>query len=320
MKTKVFVTVFAILFSLFAAAQSTKKEAVDAYNEGAQIIKQDPKGALDKLYLSLKISNELAEEGEETKVLAESLIPRTHFEFAMKLYQEKKMYETLEQLEKAKEMAKKFGDNTTKQRVERTIPQFYNQMGVTNYRSNNFEKAIEYFNKALAIKPDYTDPYINMALSYEKMNNFEKMLETLKKTIEVANATNERSKADDATTKAKAYLLRKGDEALKANKNREAIEWLNRSLEFDANDASVYFALTINSIALKDWDNAITNANTALEKNTNGSIDVNGVYFQLGTAYYGKGNTVEACKAFSNVNGAFKARAEYEMKEVLKCN
>lgn len=322
MNTKPFLklfTVIGLLCPLLLFSQTTKKDAVDAYNSGAQMIKQDPKAALESLYLSLKLSTELGEEGEETKILAESLIPRTHLELAMKFYGEKKMYETLDQLEKAKELAEKYNDNSTKQRVERTIPQFYNQMGNTQYRSNNFDKAIEYYNKAIKVKADYPDPYLGISLSYEKLNDFDKMLESLKKTIEVANGVNDRNKADDAITKAKAFLLRKGDEAQKANKNSEAIKWFTRSLEFDSNDGSVYYALCINFNALKDWDNAIANGNLALEKG-NGSVDANGVYFQIGTAYQGKGIASEACKALGNAQGSFKAAAEYQMKEVLKCN
>jgi tetratricopeptide (TPR) repeat protein len=322
MNAKQFIKLFAIIgffcpLALFG--QATKKDAVDAYNAGAQIIKQDPKAALESLYLSLKLSTELGEDGEETKILAESLIPRTHLELAMKFYGEKKMYETLEQLEKAQELAEKYNDNSTKQRVERTIPQLYNQMGNTQYRSNNFEKAIEYYNKAIKAKTDYPDPYLGISLSYEKLNDFDKMLESLKRTLEVANSVNDRNKAEDATTKAKAFLLRKGDEAQKANKNAEAVKWFTRSLDFDPNDGSVYYALSINFNALKDWDNAIANGNLALEKG-NGSIDSNGVYFQIGTAYQEKGMSNEACKAFSNAQGSFKAAAEYQMKEKLKCN
>ncbi|HPJ46275.1 MAG TPA: hypothetical protein PL017_09265, partial [Tenuifilaceae bacterium] len=114
----------------FATIAQTKKEAVDAYNNGATMIKENPQGALDKLYESIKISEQLGEEGEETKVLAESLIPSVHFELAMKLYKEKKSVETLEQLEKAEETAVKYGDAKTQQKVEKTIPKLYYAMGV----------------------------------------------------------------------------------------------------------------------------------------------------------------------------------------------
>lgn len=323
MRTKKLTTLLIVAFTFalsFTVIAQSKKEAVDAYNSGATLMKENPEAALEQLYLSLKLSDELGEDGEETKVLAESLIPTTHWEYAMKLYKDKKMYETLEQLEKAEETAVKFGDTKTQQRVEKTIPKLYYAMGVTNYKEDKFEKAIEYYNKALNFNPEYPDPVLGIALSYEKQEDYEKMLEYLKKTIEVANAANDREKSEDALKKAKAYLLRNGDEAQKANKNKDAVEWFGRVLEFDANDGSVYYVLAINYNSLKDWDNAIANANIAIEKG-NGSLDIPGLYYQLGLAYQGKGSNDDACEAFSKaLSGTYKTAAEYQMKEVLKCN
>ncbi len=306
------------LFPLTTFGQG-KKEAVDAYNSGAQMIKDNPAGALENLLLSIKISEQLGEEGEETKVLAEGLIPRTHLGLAMKLYGEKKMFETLEQLEKARETADKYNDKTTKQRAEGIVPKLYNQMGNTEYRANNFEKAIEYYNKAISIKAETPENFLGIALSYEKQNDFEKMLEYLKQTIEVANKVNDRNKADDAVNKAKAYLSRKADESVKANKRDEATIFLNRWLEFDSNDVLVYRSLFLNYCELKDWDNAISNGKIVVEKSA-ATVDLSDIYFQLGVAYQGKGNKEEACSTFSKVSGTLKARADYEMKEVIKCN
>ena len=311
----------ALAFALpFAAFSQGKKEAVDAYNTGATMIKENPEEALNKLYESLKISEGLGEEGEETKVLAESLIPGAHFSLAMKLYKEKKTVETLEQLEKAEETAVKYNDAKTQASVEKTIPKFYYAMGVTSYKEENFDKSIEYYNKAIHFKPDYTDPFLGIALSYEKKNDNEKMIEYLKKTIEVGTAANDVAKVDDAKKKAKSFYLRSGDEAQKAEKYAEAIESFIRAQEFNGDDGSILYQLSINYNLLKDWDNAIKNATLALEKGSE-TIDKAGVYYQLGVSYEGKGDKEEACKAYSNaLSGNYKANAEYKMKEVLKCN
>ena len=304
----------------FATIAQTKKEAVDAYNSGATMIKENPQGALDKLYEAITISEQLGEEGEETKVLAESLIPGVHFEFAMNLYKQKKSVETIEQLEKAEETAVKFGDAKTQQKVEKTIPKLYYAMGVNHYKADEFEKAIEYYNKAIQFNGGFSDPILGLALSYEKMEDYEKMLEYLAKTIEVAKKTNDNGKAEDALKKAKGYLMRNGDEAQKAEKFDDAVKYFSRVLEFDENDGSIYYVLAINYNSLKNWDKAIENANIAVEKG-NGTIDSAGVYYQLGVAYQGKGSNAEACESFSKaLSGSYKAAAEYQMKEVLKCN
>jgi tetratricopeptide (TPR) repeat protein len=119
-------------------------------------------------------------------------------------------------------------------------------MGNTEYREENFEKAIDYYKKAIEVKADYPDPYLGIALSHEKQENFDGMLDYLKQTIEVSNAANDRKRAEDAQRKAKGYLLRVGDEAQKAKRFEEAIEFLERALEFDDTDATLLYAIAVN--------------------------------------------------------------------------
>ena len=313
------VLTIALALPMFGLSQ-TVKEAVEAYNAGASIIKEDPQGALEHLYRALEISEDLEYDCKETKDLAESLIPQAHYQSAMLLYRQKQMYETLDQLEKALETSKKYFDKKTQASVERIIPQLYNQMGNSEYRADNFDKAINYYKKAIEIKSDYPDPYLGVSLAYEKMEDYENMLVYLKQTIEVANKANDRSKAEDAQRKAKGYLLRNGQEAQQAKKHAEAIDWYTKVLEFDNTDGTVYFVLAVSNSELKNWDKVVEYSELALAK-ANGSLDEAGIYYQMGVAYQNQGDTIQACQAFGNaLSGSYRAAAEYQIKEVLKCN
>lgn len=310
----------AIAFGPFVGEAQTLKEATEAYNTGATLLQdKKPQEAIEFLYKALEISEDLEFEGTEIKRNAEDLIPTAHFQYAMNLYRAKDMYGSLEQLEKAQETSKSYGDRRTLGRVQSIIPQLYNQMGNTEYRADNFEKAISYYEKAIGVKADYSDPYLGIALSMEKQENFDGMLEYLKKTMEVSLQTNDRNKADDAQKKAKAYLLRKGDEAQKAKKHEEAIAFFKKALEFDDNDGTIYFVLAINNSELKLWENVVEFSKLALEKG-NGNLDEAGIHYQMGVAYQNQGDTTQACEAFTKaLTGSFRAAAEYQMNEVLKC-
>lgn len=319
-KMKFLIVAITLVFALpFISEAQTVKEAVEAYNSGASMLKDNPAGALEKLYQALEISEELDYDGQETKLLAQSLIPKAHQQLAMNLYRDKNLPETLDQLEKARKTAKEYGDNGTLARVEKIIPQLYNQMGNSEYRDEKFEKAIEFYQKSIEVKVDYPDPYLGIALSYEKQENYDSMLEYLKKTIEVANSVNDKNKADDAQKKAKAYLLKNGDSAQKDKNYNEAIEFFTKILEFDQGDGTIYFLLAVNYNELKNWDMVIDNCKLALE-HANGSLDKAGIYYQMGTAYQKLEKNTEACEAFRNTSGSYSAAAEYQMKEVLKCN
>lgn len=310
---------FTLALPFFGFSQ-TVKEAVEAYNAGASIIKENPQGALEHLYRALELSEDLDYDGKETKELAESLIPQAHYQAAMLLYRQKKMNETLDQLEKALETSKKFFDKKTQSSVERIIPQLYNQLGNSEYRANDYEAAINHYKKAIDIKPDYPDPYLGISLSYENLENYESMLDYLKQTIEVANNANDRGKAEDAQRKAKGYLLRNGQEAQQGGKHEAAIEWFTKVLDFDKTDGSVYFVLAVSNSELKNWDKVVEYSKLALE-NANGSLDEAGIYYQMGVAYQNQGDTTQACQSFNNaLSGSYRAAAEYQIKEVLKCN
>ena len=66
-------SILALLFftvSLVGVAQ-TKKEAVDAFNEGVTLVKTDPDGAIKAFNKCIELSEQLGEEGDETKLAAE---------------------------------------------------------------------------------------------------------------------------------------------------------------------------------------------------------------------------------------------------------
>ncbi|MFO8023374.1 MAG: tetratricopeptide repeat protein [Perlabentimonas sp.] len=319
-KLKALLFVLTLMVALPSAGfAQTVREALEEYNAGASIIKEDPDKALEHLYRALEISEDLDLEGREAKELTESLIPRAHLQRAMNLYRAKKMLECIDEMEKARETAEQYFDGNTTKRVERIMPQLYNQLGNREYRADNFEKAISYYKKAIEIKSDYPDPLYGIARAKQKQENDEEMLEYLKKTLEVANEVNDRDKADDAQRKGKNHLIRKGDKAQKAKNHEEAVEFFTQALEFDNTDGTIYFLLAVSHTELENWEEVVENSNKALE-NPN-ELDEAGVYYQMGVAHQNLGNKSAACEAFNNaLSGSYRAAAEYQINEVLKCN
>jgi tetratricopeptide (TPR) repeat protein len=59
----------------------------------------------------------------------------------------------------------------------------YNNMGALLGKMSLFARAIEYFNKAIALSPDYTDAYYNRGVTYVLIDQFGKALEDFNKAI-----------------------------------------------------------------------------------------------------------------------------------------
>jgi tetratricopeptide (TPR) repeat protein len=304
-------------FLPFHAVAQTKSDAIAAYEAGANLIETDPEAALVQLYLALEISD--SNEFYDIKEAVERLIPGTHYKLAEKFYREKKMYETLDQFEKALETAKLYFDRSTQQKVERNTPRLFLKMGGDERKDGNFEKAIHYYLKVIELKADMPEPYLGIALCYEKLENDEQMIEYLKKTLDVANQVNDRERADDAIKKANVYFLTNAQEAEKNKEYLKAIEFYTKYLEFDPNDVGAIFKIGDNNLILKEWDKAIDFFNQALAKG-NGSIEPALIYYQIGVAYQGKNLKNEACQAFRNAkSGQYEANAKYQMDQ-MKCN
>ena len=73
----------------FSVMSQTLKEAVDAYNEGAALMKTDPAGAIKAFEKCASISEQLGEEGTETKTNAEKQLPTLYYTVAMNTYKTK---------------------------------------------------------------------------------------------------------------------------------------------------------------------------------------------------------------------------------------
>ena len=98
------------------------------------------------------------------------------------------------------------------------------------------------------------------------------------------------------------------------------IKYLKNSLEFDGENATAYFLLSQICNSQSKWEEAIENANKAMEYEKDDPEEKAKIYFELGNAFSGKGENSNACDAYKkSAIGAFKAAAEYQIEHVLKC-
>jgi transitional endoplasmic reticulum ATPase len=68
---------------------------------------------------------------------------------------------------------------------ELSLEHEYHNLGNDYYKINEFDKAIEHYNKALEIRPDLLETYFNRGLAYTRKQMYDKALEDLTKVIEL---------------------------------------------------------------------------------------------------------------------------------------
>jgi Tetratricopeptide repeat. len=311
-----------LLTSGLALGQSTTKDAAEAFNAG--VTANEAKNyteAVIQFNKALDICSQVGAEADEIKLQAEKVIPSVEFNIGLGLYNQKKIEEAISQIDKAKELAIKYGDEKTQKKAERVVPQLYNFLGNGALRDGQYDKAIEFYGKAIALDANYSKCYLGMGLAYSKMNNLDKAIESFDKTIEVGTATNKTEDVKDAKISARDNLLIQAAAEQKKENFADAYKHFSQSLQYDDRSTDAYLGLAAASNKLSKFDDAIENINKALPLLEGSSDSIKApYYFALGNAFLGKKDNTNACDAYKKASfGTFKEAAEYQIKEVLKC-
>jgi tetratricopeptide (TPR) repeat protein len=174
---------------------------------------------------------------------------------------------------------------------------------------------------AIARDPDMAGAYFVLGVCYQNLQNEAKMDENYKLAIEKGTAIGDTKNAQSAKTQLTKYYNNAGATAQRAQKWDDAIAAFSKTVDVDPENSDAYYSLSSCYNSKKSWDNAISNGVKALELRSGGDAKaLDGVYYQLGTAYAGKNDTAKACESFKKVaNEPFLAGAKYQIETALKC-
>jgi cysteinyl-tRNA synthetase len=92
-------------------------------------------------------------------------------------------------------------------------------MGVVLYQDKEFEKALKYFKKTLDLKPGYYEPYAKIGATYDKLGEYNKAIEYLNKALDFI-----RDNLNTAGAIATISELLKDNEISKANQYKTLLE------------------------------------------------------------------------------------------------
>lgn len=153
----------------------------------------------------------------------------------------------------------------------------------TNRDSANyyFAKAISDFDRAIELKPNQKDVYINRSASYGKSGNYEKALENLDIYINF-----DTSNAMAYSNRGLAYNgLKRYDEAIKD---------FNRAIALDSSMESAYYNRSITHRILENYQAAVDDLTKVVELNPNNSQ----AYYYRGLYLMVEGRKNDACEDF----------------------
>lgn len=305
-----------IVLGITAMAQ-TINEAGEAFNQGIQFTKDNNYTEALKAYQNtITICEQLGDEGIDLKMKAEQQMPSTYYNLAKSYYEAKQYTDAIANFELSATWADELGEEKTADAARTYLAGIYTAIGNSDYKDEEFEKAIESYTKAISFMADYYKAYYSLGLTYKKQDKIAEMKTAMDKVLELAPAddkTATNAKSVTATT-----FLNEGAVALQKGAYTEAIEHLNVSLIYDEAEPKTHYYLAFAYQNIKDFDNTIASAAKAIEL----SYEVPGdAWFLIGQANEGKGDTAAACEAYKKVtDGPNVEPAKYQVTQVLKCN
>ena len=188
----------------------------------------------------------------------------------------------------------------------------YFQKSLAQKKAQDLEGAKASLEECLKLKDDFDAAYNALGIVQFSIGNFQEARINFEKFLTLSNKeeTNKSVKKNLSITYYKLSVeeVTKGDTI-------KAIEYLNKSIEYDNYDAT-YFSLAKLYAANGEWDKSISAAENALKYKS--KITEGGPYFYMGKSYKGKGDIQKAKEMFekSKTDPAFQKLAEYELSQL----
>ena len=158
----------------------------------------------------------------------------------------------------------------------------YNNMGIALKIQGKLEEAIEAFKKALSLQPDYAEVYINMGNALKEQGNLDDAIKAYIKAFSI--------KPDSA--EACCYV---GIALISQGKLEEAIEALNKALSIKPDYTDAHYNMGIALQAAGKLEEAVETYNKALTLKP----DYAEVYCNMGVVLQANGKMEEATEAFN---------------------
>jgi tetratricopeptide (TPR) repeat protein len=310
------------------AQDDTRAQAVQLYNNAQELAgANDFEGAIDLFRDALELARQ--NNIDDIVELVEGNIPRvaqSKASSAYRTYQNERTKDSasraLRSFEQALEIAEEFGNEQVAQQARGAIPQLYYLRSVLEFREDNYDAALADLDTAINLNANYATAYYQkgIVLKTKNPNDIEGALEWYDKAIEAAERVNDTRTLNNARNGARDELIFRAVNLADERRFSDAIALLNRVETYDPKSATAHYRLAEIHNDRGNWDQALRHANLALEFETGGVTDKAKIYFELGTAYKGKGDISNACSAFENARyGDFAEPANHELQFELKC-
>ena len=322
---------FAIILGLsqkVAAQDDARGEAVTLYNQAQELAGANELNDAIETYrdaLEIADNNELADISERIR----TNLARVYYSRASRAFQEfqqvksiEAVNQTIEYFEEAQAAGEEFSDDQVIQQTTRALPQLHYLKSTIEFRNDEYDAAMASLNTAIELNPNYPTALYQRAVVHKNQfpNETDQTFAYYDQAIAMAEQLGDNRTLNNAKTGAAEELIYRANGLKENSSYRRAAELLNRVSQYDSQNADAYYRLAEVHNMQGNYNDAIQNANQALEYETGGVTERAKIYFELGTAYKALDQVGNACSAFENANyGEFSGPSSHELEFVLEC-
>lgn len=320
MKTlKTTLVLFLIGIVSFTFAQDLNEAGV-AFNNGNEAIKSKKfADAVMHYENSLDMCQMIGADATDLQSKVEGQLAKAYYYNAQILYKKRKFDEAAAEFNKAIEAAEVANNAKVKKKAAAFIPKVYSSQGLSYIVDKKYDDAIAVFNKALEYKEECVNAYYGLGLAYKEKDDIDQAVASFDAALENGVENPKAAKTVKKVKSAGAKMLEaNAAKELQIEHTQQAIDYLNKAIEYNGGSFNSYYLLALANNKLKKFDAAAEAATSGL---TYSGGDKNSLNFELGKAYEGKGDSANACAAYKKVtSGPNVQAAQFQVKEVLKCN
>ena len=180
------------------------------------------------------------------------------------------------------------------------LADIYYAKGFGYFLKEEYQFAIEYFNKAIKLKPDLTEAYCNRGNTKYDLGQYSEAIEDFNKAIELNPDFSE------------AYY-RRGRTKFILNQYEDAIEDYTKAIELDPDNSNIYYHRGLANRKLKQYIKAILDYKKAFELSLNCAFKMPpillaiGVIFVVYSIFIGYASINQNSFLINNLKGSFIA-------------
>ncbi len=286
-----------LLFSAGAMAQ-TLDEVNTKFNEAATLYNnKDFTGAITALEETINMANSSKDDCLTTMTEAQAYLARCYRNLGVKDASAGNFDSAAEKLIKAKELSE-MADPGSVRAIESVLSKVYQAQASTALKAEDYAKAAEYYEKAVAANEKDTNAMLLAAQCYGKLGNFEKAEEFYTKVIELGKTHSKYAEA--AQTAKDAYITDLLSSAVKAEDYAVAKPLIEKAIAVDSLSSQANMLLLQSANNAKDFDTVIAAGDQAIAAQADDESKSNAC-FLVAVAAQTKGDNAKAIKYYQMV-------------------